>query len=858
MPRTRMLHRWEKVYRLCLAAWVTLSLRAQPHPEKPRPAGPAGGPGVTDVQMLVPGFAVRALPLALPNLNAVRYRADGKLVALSFSGKVYLLTDSDGDGLEDKAEIFYEPPRQHLSLNFLLTPPGYRHGYGVFIARKGALVLEVDTDGDDRADKEVTVATDWEMPKRFPGGATDTVGIALDAEQNLYFGLGAANSQNEYLLENGVAGYQITSERGALLRMPPDLSRREIVATGIRAGFGMAFNAAGDLFATDQEGATWMPNGNPFDELLHLERGRHYGFPPRHPKHLPRVIDEPSVVDYGPQHQSTCGLFFNEPVNQGPVFGPAWWRGDALVAGEARGKLCRTKLVKTPSGYVGHTQIVAALGWLTIDQCVSPRGDLVVSVHSGPPDWGTGATGTGRLFKISRSDTTMATPVVAYAASPTEWRIAFDAPVPFAVIDGLSTRLTVSEGSFVREGDRFETFRPGYRAVKDQQNSPRHRIPVVAARASADRRTLIVETASRRTALPSSFDLEGWTQPAPVDGESLQQPVVSIGGDFGGVAAIWTSADGRDTWAGWLPHFDLQVSREITAASAEHARLWSLLARPGLLTLRGQLDLWSMLRPAVQPGERLDFTLPAEKVTVAFVAADGSAPRLAFSGDAGAPATETTGNTTRLLRHIPREREWVPIELTLPTGPGETRLHVFWTTVEDDRPRALPLRRVLVPWAEPSPPAIRPAPPPELAGGDWHKGKQLFALCAMCHGLNSEGSRVGPDLSNLQFRDYASVVQDIVAPSATINPDHVGYTFKLTNGEEIAAVLLEENADSVLIAVAGGTPRTLPKHELVAMTALSVSLMPPGFDQALGPQGLKDLLTFLMLPPPAQSLASPP
>ena len=105
-----------------------------------------------------------------------------------------------------------------------------------------------------------------------------------------------------------------------------------------------------------------------------------------------------------------------------------------------------------------------------------------------------------------------------------------------------------------------------------------------------------------------------------------------------------------------------------------------------------------------------------------------------------------------------------------------------------------------------------------------YQGKQLFALCAMCHGLNSEGSRVGPDLSNLQFRDYASVVQDIVAPSATINPDHVGYTFKLTNGEEIAAVLLEENADSVLIAVAGGTPRTLPKHELVAMTALSVSI----------------------------------
>ena len=27
-------------------------------------------------------------------------------------------------------------------------------------------------------------------------------------------------------------------------------------------------------FATDQEGATWVPNGNPFDELLHIQTGK--------------------------------------------------------------------------------------------------------------------------------------------------------------------------------------------------------------------------------------------------------------------------------------------------------------------------------------------------------------------------------------------------------------------------------------------------------------------------------------------------------------------------------------------------------------------------------------------------------
>ncbi|MGY8689462.1 MAG: c-type cytochrome, partial [Verrucomicrobiales bacterium] len=106
------------------------------------------------------------------------------------------------------------------------------------------------------------------------------------------------------------------------MRIAPDFKSREKICTGIRWPIALRFNPLGDLFCTDQEGATWLPNGNPYDELLHIQPGRHYGFPPRHPKHLPNVIDEPSVFDYGPQHQSACGMNFNEPVNGGPVFGP--------------------------------------------------------------------------------------------------------------------------------------------------------------------------------------------------------------------------------------------------------------------------------------------------------------------------------------------------------------------------------------------------------------------------------------------------------------------------------------------------------------------------------------------------------
>src|SRR5262249_52987374 len=42
------------------------------------------------VQVFVPGFAVRELPVALTNINNVAYRPDGKLVALAYDGNVYL------------------------------------------------------------------------------------------------------------------------------------------------------------------------------------------------------------------------------------------------------------------------------------------------------------------------------------------------------------------------------------------------------------------------------------------------------------------------------------------------------------------------------------------------------------------------------------------------------------------------------------------------------------------------------------------------------------------------------------------------------------------------------------------------
>lgn len=821
------------------------------------------------VQMLLPGFTVRPLPVALKNINNVKYRRDGKLVALGYDGNVFLLSDTDRDGLEDKAELFWDNQnRLRAPIGMALTPPNYPPGNGLFVASKGKLSLIVDTNSDDRADEEIIVAQGWE---ELPHGV-DALGVAFDARDgSIYFGLGTANYTGAYLIDQptGRSRYDLKSERGTILKVSADFKKREIVCTGIRFPVGMAINLAGDLFCTDQEGATWLPNGNPFDELLHIQPGRHYGFPPRHPKHLPNVIDEPSVYDYGPQHQSICGLNFNDPINDGPVFGPSWWSGNALVTGYSRGKLYRTKLAKTSAGYIAQNQLLACLNVLTVDACVSPQGDLVMATHSGLPDWGSGPSGLGRLFKIAYTDNQQAQPVIAWAASPREVRVAFDRPLLPSQLAGLAAKAKITFGEFARAGDRFETIRPGYQEVSRQMATPRFDLPVTAGSVTPNRRTLVFLTASQAQAAHYALTLPGFGRSSNGPPGTLDQHAgIDLAYDLTGVEAKWQpignvvgqqpnepSSGSESIWAGWLPHLDLSVARTFTAASAEHELLWPRLRQPGKLTLRCQLNLQDMLRPAVQPGLAIDYEWPAEQITLTFKAATELVVRAPANS---AQATiHSVSKQEVTVQTKPHEREWLPLEIELTTS-NDFGLEIFWHSQEDARARALPSHRIFLPWATEKPDESKFAffkkTVPGLEGGSWARGRRIFfsdeALCSQCHAVGGQGSKTGPDLSNLIHRDYESVLKDIHDPSATINPDFIAYEVTLKNGEALIGTVRTEAEDKLSIGQGPNLETVVARADVKEMRPLQTSTMPPGLDQVLGQQKLKDLLTFLLMPAP--------
>jgi putative heme-binding domain-containing protein len=787
------------------------------------------------VQMLVPGFTVEELPLRIGNLNNIRYRHDGKLIGLGYDGRIHVLTDTNGDGLEDKDELFWDQTTMRGPIGMALTPKGDPRGDGVFVGSKGKVSLFADRNGDGKADEEKVIATGW--GESFHG--VDTVGLALDPKDgSIFFGLGCANFADAYLIDKntGRANYDINSPHGTIQHLSADFSNRETICTGVRFTCSLAFNREGDLFASEQEGATWLPNGNPFDELLQIERGKHYGFPPRHPKHLPNVIDEPAVFEYAPQHQSTVGMVFNESVNGGPAVGPAHWAGDAIVCGESRGKIWRTKLVKTPEGYVAKNYLIACLQLLTVDACVTPQGDLLVACHSGPPDWGTGPAGEGRLFKIRYTGKTLPQPVMAWAAGSDEFRVAFDRPLDPNDWTKAAEKIRVEAGTYVSAGDRYETVRPGYQVVRDQMATPRRWVDVLGVSLSNDQRALVLRVAQQTEATNYAITLplpDRWKQPAK---GIAQQPEMDVALTLNGVAAEVRKADGTELRS-VLPHPSLTVSKAFTTGSAEHeAFLAAAMANGSTLTLRGLVDPSNPFVPAIQPGSKLDWDQSADPFSTGLFkvrASTNGKGEWAYDAKAG----------SRLK----------PFEPLVSKLVNETFGRVVLEN--GDHRHVLSPQRIYVPWASDAPATQKGGATVETrtdVKGDWMNGRRLFfgqAACFTCHTIRGEGMALGPDLSNLVHRDRDSVLQDILQPSATINPDQAGSLVKMKDGANVTGIVRTSLGETVTVAMPGGAKVDLPRAKVTGIEPLKNSLMPEDFGKRLNREQQEDLLTFLLVSP---------
>ncbi len=134
---------------------------------------------------------------------------------------------------------------------------------------------------------------------------------------------------------------------------------------------------------------------------------------------------------------------------------------------------------------------------------------------------------------------------------------------------------------------------------------------------------------------------------------------------------------------------------------------------------------------------------------------------------------------------------------------------------------------------------------------NFERGKAMFAasLCISCHNMRGEGGTAGPDLTQLGTRfSYKDMLEAIIDPSKTISDQYGATVFYLKDGSSVVGRLITQEAGNYVISQNPFAPqvtREIPKADVLRTRVSEVSPMLPGMINRLNPEELRDLLAYL-------------
>jgi putative heme-binding domain-containing protein len=133
--------------------------------------------------------------------------------------------------------------------------------------------------------------------------------------------------------------------------------------------------------------------------------------------------------------------------------------------------------------------------------------------------------------------------------------------------------------------------------------------------------------------------------------------------------------------------------------------------------------------------------------------------------------------------------------------------------------------------------------------GDPVRGKEVYtANCAVCHAINGQGGKVGPDLSGISARDRGEILIDILDPNRSVEANYRLWNVTTKGGETYSGRLEIESQTAVEILDTTGQKHAIQRKDIGTMEGTQLSIMPTGLE-ALPPEDLKALLEYLCQPP---------
>ena len=251
-----------------------------------------------------PGFSlIKFADLYRP--TGFAFDAQRRLYVTSQDGNVYILQDENQDGRADSRSTL--ATGYYFPLGVAVHAPSGE----VYVSYQGAITVLGDQDGDGRSDTERLLVNDLPFDKH----QNDNLEFGPDGW--LYIGVGSTCDACE----------DPDPRNASILRFNVETGQSEIVASGMRNPFDIAFHPeTGELFATDN-GRDDLGMEAPFEELNHIVPGGDYGYPNCwNEQDQPGCENTIPPIAFFESHSSANGV----DIYNGQEF-PAEYRGNAFV-----------------------------------------------------------------------------------------------------------------------------------------------------------------------------------------------------------------------------------------------------------------------------------------------------------------------------------------------------------------------------------------------------------------------------------------------------------------------------------------------------------------------------------------------
>lgn len=316
------------------------------------------------------------------SLIAMTFDSRGNIFASQEGGHLKLLTDSDGNGIHDKATTYCDKIQNAqgllaIGLRLFVVGDG-PEGMGLYRLR--------DADRNGEADEIVKL-----MSFKGSKGEHGAHGLRLGPDGLIYVIVGnftradgTPTSRSPYRLwyegdlilpkyeDPGGHAVGIPSPGGTIFRTDANGSFVEYIAGGLRNAYDFAFDLDGELFTYDADmewdrGAPWYRP----TRVNHVPAGAELGWRSGWSKWPEYYLDSlPSAVDIGPG--SPTGVEFYDhyaypPKYQGAMFGCDW----------ATGKIHAITFERDGASYIGKDEVFLEGRPLNATDCaVGPDGSL--------------------------------------------------------------------------------------------------------------------------------------------------------------------------------------------------------------------------------------------------------------------------------------------------------------------------------------------------------------------------------------------------------------------------------------------------------------------------------------------------